>query len=438
MPIAGGGLAPGGAVSLTPAERLIVQALIINDLTPFAGADIAAILADVTGIAGAAMRGTDGAAVPGDQMALTAAERLVLQALTLSDATPFAGASIAAILADVTGIAGAAMRGTDNAELESDASTRYTALQADLDNPDQYKADVGAELYGSGADGDVTIAADTEVTQTMYYDDLTVDAGQSLTLNDATRGSIMILFVKGILTVNGSINVNGKGAAGGAGGAGGGDSGAGGAGGAGAGLLLIFAKTVVVGAAGDISGNGVDGTVGGDGTAAGGSAGSGGGGGAGGRIILITSSYTNAGTVQATGGSGGAAGTRNVQAGNQDVNGTIGTVGTASILFGATYGTAGGGSGGTASPHTNSGGGGGGSFRAAGGAGGNRVVGVAGTDRSLDYTFPDWLATKLEDSDNGGGGGGGGGGGAENDGLGGRFGSAGGNGAAGVVHVIEP
>ena len=36
-------------------------------------------------------------AVPGDQMALTPAERLVVQALILSDATPFAGANIASI-----------------------------------------------------------------------------------------------------------------------------------------------------------------------------------------------------------------------------------------------------------------------------------------------------------------------------------------------------
>ena len=38
-------------------------------------------------------------AVPGDQMALTPAERLVVQALILSDATPFAGANIALVKA---------------------------------------------------------------------------------------------------------------------------------------------------------------------------------------------------------------------------------------------------------------------------------------------------------------------------------------------------
>lgn len=44
-PPQGTGAIPGDPMSLTPAERLIVQALIINDLTPFAGADIATILA---------------------------------------------------------------------------------------------------------------------------------------------------------------------------------------------------------------------------------------------------------------------------------------------------------------------------------------------------------------------------------------------------------
>lgn len=42
---------PGDAMALTPAERLIVQALIIDDATPFSGADIAAILADTDTIA---------------------------------------------------------------------------------------------------------------------------------------------------------------------------------------------------------------------------------------------------------------------------------------------------------------------------------------------------------------------------------------------------
>lgn len=55
-------------------------------------------------------------AVPGDAMSLTAAERLIVQALILSDATPFDGADIPTILAGiVTAVA-------DIATLQDDAS----------------------------------------------------------------------------------------------------------------------------------------------------------------------------------------------------------------------------------------------------------------------------------------------------------------------------
>lgn len=50
FPPQGSGAIPGDAMSLTPAERLIVQALILSDATPFDGADIAAILADTATI----------------------------------------------------------------------------------------------------------------------------------------------------------------------------------------------------------------------------------------------------------------------------------------------------------------------------------------------------------------------------------------------------
>lgn len=70
----------GDAMALTAAERLIVQALIINDVTPFAGANIDAAISS--------------RAAPGAAMALTAAERLIVQALVLNDATPFAGGDI--------------------------------------------------------------------------------------------------------------------------------------------------------------------------------------------------------------------------------------------------------------------------------------------------------------------------------------------------------
>lgn len=47
FPPQGSGAIPGDAMSLTPAERLIIQALILSDATPFDGADIAAILANL-------------------------------------------------------------------------------------------------------------------------------------------------------------------------------------------------------------------------------------------------------------------------------------------------------------------------------------------------------------------------------------------------------
>ncbi len=46
-PPQGTGAVPGDAMSLTAAERLIVQLLILSDATPFDGADIATILAGV-------------------------------------------------------------------------------------------------------------------------------------------------------------------------------------------------------------------------------------------------------------------------------------------------------------------------------------------------------------------------------------------------------
>lgn len=49
-PPQGTGAVPGDPMSLTPAERLIVQALLLSDATPFDGADIAAILADTATI----------------------------------------------------------------------------------------------------------------------------------------------------------------------------------------------------------------------------------------------------------------------------------------------------------------------------------------------------------------------------------------------------
>lgn len=68
-------------------------------------------------------------------------------------------------------------------------------------------------LYGDGSDGDVVISGGTTLTADMYYDDLTVNVGISL-----NAGGYRI-FVKGILTNNGTIHRDGiDGGIGGAGG----------------------------------------------------------------------------------------------------------------------------------------------------------------------------------------------------------------------------
>lgn len=79
-------------------------------------------------------------------------------------------------------------------------------------------------LAGDGSDGNVTIAAPTTLTRDMFYNNLTINVGQTL-----STGGYRI-FVKGTLTNNGTISNNGgNGAAGTAGsGAGGGAGGAGG------------------------------------------------------------------------------------------------------------------------------------------------------------------------------------------------------------------
>ena len=81
--------------------------------------------------------------------------------------------------------------------------------------------------YGDGSDGDVTVAVDRVLDpyETLYCDNLTIDAGMKLTVNGYTP-----IYVKGTLTINGTISASGMdggngdpntGAAGGAGGTGG-------------------------------------------------------------------------------------------------------------------------------------------------------------------------------------------------------------------------
>lgn len=184
---------------------------------------------------------------------------------------------------------------------------------------------VGAQLFGDGSDGDVTIAAPTSLTQDMYYDNLTVS---STLTTDGYR-----VFVRGTLTIDigGSIINNGDNAAAGVGGAGapagslgagaaggnatangsnrtnsrggaGGDGG--GAGGTGgtvaanpAGIRDAAVATTLFDAVGAITG----GAGGGGGV----DAGQGGGGGGGGGVLMIAAKrIINAGTIAADGGDG--------------------------------------------------------------------------------------------------------------------------------------
>jgi len=118
-----------------------------------------------------------------------------------------------------------------------------------------------------------------------------------------------------------SSNGGNGGAAGGSGGggdgtnAGGGGGGGGGEGGSG-GVVGIFAHTITVGASGIIRSNGGAGGTGGNGrtqtagNVGGGGGGAGGSGGVGGIVWLVYHRYTNAGTVQAAGGTHGTGGTK--------------------------------------------------------------------------------------------------------------------------------
>lgn len=201
---------------------------------------------------------------------------------------------------------------------------------------------------GSGADGTVTLSANTTLTRDMQYDALTIDAGVTLFTHGyrvRCRGTVT---VKGTITASGSAGATGTATAGGAGGAGapggtvgggytggaggfgatsgaagtsvatdtlgGGSGGAGGAnktktgGAGGAGgtapsafptVTTVTDKTIVGGAGAGGGSGGTSATFGGGG----------GGGGGGGVVLIICTSLvlTGTGTIKANGGNGGAA-----------------------------------------------------------------------------------------------------------------------------------
>jgi hypothetical protein len=169
-----------------------------------------------------------------------------------------------------------------------------------------------ATLYGSGADGVVTISADTTLVRDMQYSTLTVNAGITLNTAGFTVMCDTLLTNNGIITDSSSGGAGGTGGtgygnsgtygqeatkpgagAGGNGGAGGGTVGVGGTGGKGGGVVRIFAKTLTN-----------NGTIHANGTAATDASGAGGygaDGGDGGTVILYYDART-VGTVTATAG----------------------------------------------------------------------------------------------------------------------------------------
>lgn len=209
--------------------------------------------------------------------------------------------------------------------------------------------------FGAGSDGNVTLSSLTNLSQDMYYNNLTINPGVILHPNNCK------IFVAGTLTLNGSIDSSGdpgtaaggagsawtangtigKGFVGGAGGtaagsAGGGQgfdqsaaAGAGGAGSGGAGgaagsfgapalvrgsanwgqnfVNALLGQTLQSGASTIVeSGGAGGGGGGGDGTAGGG------GGGGGSAVFVAAKTLAGAGTITAAGGAGGspAAGNR--------------------------------------------------------------------------------------------------------------------------------
>ena len=305
----------------------------------------------------------------------------------------------------------------------------------DLDDTskDIYKLSRDEFWFGDGSDGDVTISSSTTFNTPKDYNNLTINASQTLSYNGANQTNAIIR-VKGTLTVNGILSATGKGRAGGAGGAtqtansGGGNtgtvglqswgadftsgnSGAGGHGGTGhiaggvgggaghvagvSGDLRIIADTrfndakeilrvqpQIYGAGGS-GGGGGSGGEGASGYSNGGDGGAGGTGGNGGGTLLVFAkniTIASGGIIESNGGVGGngADGTQGNGSGNYDAGG------------GGGGGSGGGGSGGfvgvvykllTNNGNINANGGATGTAGAAGAAeaGGNGAAGTAGS-----------------------------------------------------------
>ena len=71
--------------------------------------------------------------------------------------------------------------------------------------------------FGDGSDGDVTISSNTNISEVKRYNNLTINAGQTLS-SSITSDTSLTIQVKETLTINGTISMDGKGGSGGAGG----------------------------------------------------------------------------------------------------------------------------------------------------------------------------------------------------------------------------
>lgn len=219
-----------------------------------------------------------------------------------------------------------------------------------------------AGYYGDGADGDVVIpnGANTQLTRTMTYRNLTIDAGGQL----APQG--WRVFVSETLTINGRLFIFGSPG-------GNGTASAGGSAGTGFGAQEVGGRAAG-GAGGALNTNGNSGGAAGSGPA-GFTAGSSVGGSAGNNAINATGVGRGAGGGGGTGGSGGNGGLVTLLAANTGPNPLVPpSLFTGRISTGATTFTGGsGGAGGRGS--ANGGGGGGGSGGGVMYVFANRIVG---------------------------------------------------------------
>jgi len=276
---------------------------------------------------------------------------------------------------------------------------------------------VDSDIFGTGADGSVTISVDTTLTMDKNYDELMVNAGITLTTNSYVVRVRNLLINRGVITAGfigtggtlgaGGNNANGNGggagnvpttvdtsiglfnlglSGGGGGGGSGGQSGAiggnGGVGGKSGGVCLIFAKFIV--GSGTINANGQVGANGSNGSVATSGGGGGGGGGSGGVVWIICRSISSAVITTVTGGVKGNAGNGlNTPGATTKNGGAGGSVTGAARDFDPTVTSGTGGAGGVGAvggvgTGSGSGGGGGGNVVTTGYAGGVGADGMVG------------------------------------------------------------